>query len=132
MEKLQVGKLLLGYKNHILGHPEYPITREIINSNYVNDPTFNHVVNLIIGIKQKSKDNKVDIYKHLSIDENIQVLDDMSINFSYNEQAKVVLIRDGKNSIDFYPSTNKWKDNNDNNRMHLGNAHLLLKDGMDF
>jgi len=130
--ELNVATLLLQYEIQLF--ELYNITVKDKNDvvhKLNHDPIFRTTVHSIISLLNQ-KDNTVDIYQHLTCEKNLQVLDDMSIAFIFNEKAKVALIRDGRNSIDFYPTTNKWKDNNDEGKMHHGNAHLLLKNGMNF
>ena len=127
--ELNVAILLLQYEQQICKKFQGAI-RPDVKSLLLHDPLFHTTVHSIISLLNQ-KDNDTDIYQHLSGGENLRILCDMNIPFSYNEKSRVALIRDGRNNIDFYPTTNKWKDNSDN-KMHDGNAHLLIKDGIDF
>lgn len=126
---LQYGKTLLAYENHIKGTPGNIVTEAIVTHHYQNDPVFNRVIGIFLSIQD---DGVIDyIEEPISVEENIQVLDEQSISFLYNETSKVVLIREGRNSIDFYPTTGKWKDNNDHQKVSHGNARKLIQ-YMDF
>jgi len=128
--EINIATLLFQYELQVIKRFEGSTTATV-QDRLKNDPIFYTTVHSMVA-QINQKDNLIDIYQHLSGEENLQVLCKMNITFQYSEKLKVALIREGRNSIDFYPTTNKWKDNNDGNKMHHGNAHLLIKDGMDF
>lgn len=108
--EINVATLLFQYGQQICKKIEVvlgPNTKHLlVKSLLLEDPLFNTTVHSIISPLDQ-KDNAVDIYQHLSEEQNLQVLDDMNIGFCFNEKSKVAFIRNDQNSIDFYPSTNK-------------------------
>ncbi len=72
------------------------------------------------GVDEDKRERKMK-----SLKENIDILNDSKLNFEYRNWT--IMIREAKVSADFYPSSNKWKDNRNKQLVHYGGAVKFIQ-----
>lgn len=65
-------------------------------------------------------------YRNKCYKDNVEVMDLVGPPYTWSNNKTCMLIREDRMpSVDYYPSTNKWK--HSNNRIFFGNAGTFLK-----